>query len=75
MKKYLLAVPPLLLSLSVQAASVFDATTKSAIETGLGDIKDTFVDLINTAFPILLAVIALVIGVKMVKRIAKMVAS
>lgn len=71
MKKYF-AVLPLSLPFAANAASVLDAATKTAMESGFTDVKDTFVDVITTAFPVLLAVIAITLAPRIVKRIASM---
>jgi hypothetical protein len=60
-------------ALQAHAASVLDATAKSAITQGFTDMKDTALDVVTTMWPIFFAIIAVMFGPKIVKRLAKMV--
>ena len=43
------------LSASVQAASVLDAATKTAVTSGFTDMKDTLLDVLTVAWPYIIA--------------------
>lgn len=45
----------LVLSASVQAASVLDTATKTAVTAGFTDMKDTVLDLLSVAWPYIIA--------------------
>lgn len=45
----------LALSASVQAASVLDTATKTAVTAGFTDMKDTVLDLLSVAWPYIIA--------------------
>ncbi len=55
MNKLLVALMGFTAAAQSQAASVIDATTKTAITTGFGDMKDTMLDLLSVGWPYLIA--------------------
>lgn len=69
--KIALAVAGLLAGSQAFATSVLDATAKTAITTGFGDMKDTALDVVATSWPALLAIMAVMFGPKIVKRLAR----
>lgn len=55
LKMLAVAASALLLSASVQAASVLDAATKTAVTSGFTDMKDTLLDVLTVAWPFIIA--------------------
>lgn len=55
MNKILVGLMAVVAGAQAQAASVIDATTKTAITTGFGDMKDTMLDLLSVGWPYLIA--------------------
>lgn len=71
MKKQLVAVGAVVSSFlvvaQVQAASVIDAATKTAITGGFTDVKDTVVDLVATGYPFIIGTAVVLMSPQIVK--------
>lgn len=71
MKKYLSLIPLFFASMWANAASFLDTDTQSAITTGMSDLKDTFLQIMGIAIPVMIAVAGLWMGIRLVKRAMK----
>lgn len=54
-KKLIALLAAASVTVQANAASVIDATTKTAIESGFGDMKDTLLDLLGVGWPFIIA--------------------
>lgn len=57
------------------AASVLDTATNASISAGFTDLKDTVKDVLGTAFPYMLGIIALLAAPGLVKRMIQIAKS
>lgn len=53
------------------ATSVFDAASKASITTGFTDMRDTTLDIVTTSMPMFIAILAIMFGPRIVKKMAK----
>lgn len=53
------------------AASVLSTEMKTSLTTGFSDLKDTVADVIATAWPVVIAITALIIAPGLVKKMMK----
>lgn len=64
-------VSGVVLSTSVQAASVLDAGMKTALSEGYGTLKDTVADVITTGWPFMLGIVCLMAAPAIAKKFFK----
>ena len=57
---------------SAYAVSVLDAATKASVLSGFTDMKDTVLDLTFSIIPVFVVVLAIMLGPKIIKRLANM---
>lgn len=62
----------LLVNAQVQAATVIDTATKSAITSGFTDMKDTMLDLLGVGFPFVVAGAVIMASPRIVKGLIKL---
>ena len=65
------AISAVALSASVQAASVLDAATKTAVTSGFTDMKDTLLDVLGVAWPYVIAGSVLLATPQIVKSLLR----
>lgn len=58
---------------AASATSVLDTAAKAAITEGFQSMQDTAIDVVTTSWPFLLAIMAIMFGPKIVKRLARSV--
>lgn len=72
MKKFFVPLVAGAAGVSAQAASVLDAAAKTAISTGYENIQDTALDVVTTAWPFMLALVAIFLAPRIVVRLSRM---
>jgi hypothetical protein len=73
MKRFLFVFFSMFFVLSAYATSVLDSSTTTAIQGGFTDLKDTLIDLLDTAWPFLIAVPVIMMAPKIVTKLVHMI--